>query len=303
MHLNKETETLISKGYDKAVADAIIALERMLDDEPELAAELDRAVELYSGAETLDIGGALAEMARLSKKYGKNEYSLDLLLILNSLPNLHKKYERNGIDDKIFLETMDDIRCKVNECVECKGVVGTFVAEWYDRFFKLTCFAYGRFQFEVVSYDRPDFTMSCGKTLKKGDVCVNMHIPSRGIPLTDEIRFDSYKKAYAHFAPLFPDGVVIFCCHSWLLYDKHLEFLPEKSNIRKFIRDFELVETGELDEFGDDWRVFGRYAGLPYNELPRDTALRAAYADWLTGGHKSGHGFGVFAFDGERIVR
>lgn len=303
MHINEEIIKLTENGYKKEVADGIFALEKMLDGEPELARELDGVVLRYAKEGTVDIGGALSEIAEISKKYNKNEYSLDLLLIINGLPYMHESFRAAGISDEVFYETMDDIRCKVNECVECKGVVGTFVADWYDRFFKTACFAFGRFQFEEMTYDRPDFRMSCGRVLTKGDKCINMHIPSRGIPLTDEIRLDSYRRAYRYFAPLFPDGLVIFCCHSWLLYEKHLEFLPEKSNIRKFIRDFELVENGELDEFGDGWRVFGRYAGLPASELPRDTSLRAAYADWLSSGHRSGHGFGVFAFDGEKIVK
>ena len=74
-------------------------------------------------------------------------------------------------------------------------------------------------------------------------------------------------------------------------------------NIRKFLRDFELVYSVETDNFDDIWRVFGRYSKLPYNELPRDTALRKAYAEWLCSGHKSGVGLGLFAFDGEKIIR
>ena len=72
--------------------------------------------------------------------------------------------------------------------------------------------------------------------------------------------------------------------------------------IRKFVSDFELIYSHETEEFDDIWRVFGRYAGLPYNELPRDTALRRAYAEWLCAGNKSGVGLGVFAFDGEKIL-
>ena len=37
-----------------------------------------------------------------------------------------------------------------------------------------------------------DFTTSCGHEIKSGDKYVNFHIPSSGVSLTDEIRFDSY---------------------------------------------------------------------------------------------------------------
>ena len=302
MHMNPQLETLLKNGYKKDAADGVAALELMLDREPELAAEMDETVRLYSGEGTLSMDEALERIARIAEKYGKNEYSLDLLLIVNSLPNLYGKYAENNIPDSVFYESMDDIRCKINECVECKGVVGTFVADWYDRFFKLTCFGLGRFQYEALTFNDPDFTLRCGRTVKTGDTYINMHIPSRGIPLTDEVRLDSYRKAYAFFAPLFPDGTVIFGCSSWLLYPAHLEFLPEDMNIRKFIGDFEMVRGGDTEDFHDRWRVFGRYADLPDEQLPRDTKLRAAYAERLCSGGRTGRGFGLFAFDGEKIL-
>ena len=302
MHGSKELDTLLKNGYDPAVADGIRGLERMLDENAELASELDALTEAFANRQEIPLGDALAGVKKISEKYGANEYSLDLLLIINGLPHMHKRFTDNGYPDSVFYETMDDIRCKVNECVECKGVVGTFVAGWYDRFFVPSCFGLGRFQYEVAVYGGDDFVMRSGKTLKKGDKYINMHIPSRGIPLTDDVRLASYRAAYPYFKRYFDDGIVIFGCHSWLLFPKHLEFLPPHLNIRKFIGDFELTGCEETEEFGDIWRVFGRYADLPYDKLPRDTALRKAYAEWLCSGHKTGYGSGVFEFDGEKIL-
>lgn len=303
-HWNSEVEQITSQSYAPEVVAGIHDLEDMLDNEPALAAAMDDVVLRYVVTETLSMTEALAEIKAISEQFGKNEYALDLLLILNSLPTLHDKYRNNGISDDIFYETLDDIRCKINECVENKGVVGTFVADWYDRFFKLTCFAYGRFQYEVMTYEGEDFILSCGRVLKKGDHYINMHIPSRGIPLTDEVRLASYRAAYPHFAPLFADGVVIFGCSSWLLYPRHREFLPEGMNILKFMGDFEMVTGQETpDDFHDRWRVFGRHAHLPDAQLPKDTTMRRAYAEWLQAGNPAGRGFGVFAFDGQSILR
>ena len=301
---NKELEYLLGKGYDPAVADGIRELQRKLEANDALYAAFLSVLNDFTAGRTAGMGEALDRLSALAEKYGViSEYGLHLLLVTNGLPYIHKVFAEKGMPDSVFYETMDDVRCKVNECVECKGEVGTFVAGWYDRFFYGACFAFGRFQYEKAAFGEDSFTLSCGKTLKKGDLFINMHIPSRGIPLTDEIRLASYRAAYEHYKRFFEDGIVIFGCHSWLLYDKHLEFLPEGMNIRKFVRDFELVYSVPTEEFGDIWRVFGRYAGLPYEELPRDTALRKAYAEWLCSGHKSGVGLGVFAFDGEKIVR
>ena len=82
---------------------------------------------------------------------------------------------------------------------------GTFVAGWNDGAFKMKRFAYGRFQYELCTYNwENDFVTSCGKVLKVGDTYVNFHIPSSGIPLTDEVRLASYKEAYKHYKHLSP---------------------------------------------------------------------------------------------------
>ena len=70
----------------------------------------------------------------------------------------------------------------------------------------------------------------------------------------------------------------------------------------RFMDDFEVIKGRDEAVFGDKWRVFGRYSDLPASQLPRDTSLRAAYADRLASGLPTGEGFGVFAFDGEKII-
>ena len=70
--------------------------------------------------------------------------------------------------------------------------------------------------------------------IKNPDKTLGFHIPSSGIPLTDEVRLDSYKKAYEFFKDYRrEDGLMIFECGSWLLWDGYKEFLPAKSNILK----------------------------------------------------------------------
>ena len=92
---------------------------------------------------------------------------------------------------------MADLRCKLIECIKCEEVPGTFVAGWYNGFFKLERFAYGRFQFEESDYGYDfDFVTKAGYRLTKGQPVIGFHIPSSGVPLTDEVRLDAYKKAY-----------------------------------------------------------------------------------------------------------
>ncbi len=246
----------------------------------------------------------LDKLSALAEKMGYSEYTLHFCFLLSLTEELKNKYLLLGIEEKIYYDTMADLKYKLMECIECEKVPGTFVAGWFNGFFRMSRVAYGRFQFEVCEYNNDEpFIMKCGKEIKKGDKYINFHIPSSGQPLTDDVRLDSYKKAYKYVNRFFDDKIVIFGCGSWLLYPRHREFLPEGMNILRFMDDFEIVEWKEREGFSNGWRVFGYVSDLPCEQLPRDTKLRAAYAQWLCDGNNGGDGFGLFAFDGNKILK
>ena len=112
-HWNAEIEQLTQSNYAPDVVQGIRNLEAMLDENEALAAVMDDIVFRYMVAETLPMADALTEIKGVAEQFGQNEFSLDLLLIVNSLPTLHQKYRERGIPDEIFYESMDDIRCKV----------------------------------------------------------------------------------------------------------------------------------------------------------------------------------------------
>ncbi|MCH5197342.1 MAG: DUF5596 domain-containing protein [Oscillospiraceae bacterium] len=303
LHYSEYVKNLM-KNYPEEAQKAFCGIEMRLDSEPEFAAAFDKLITDYMINEIIELDPALDALSELAEEKGINKYTLDFVYIMNCTELLYKKYAQKGIPEEVFTQTVDDLRCKLLECMECEGVPGTFVAGWNNGFLKLHRFAYGRFQYEVSRYNFDfDFITSSGKKLTKGDTFIAFHIPASGIPITDDIRLDSYKKAYPHYKDMFPDGNVVFGCSSWLLYPRHREFLPPHLNILKFMDDFEIVCWEEKKHFGNDWRIFGRYSDLPYDSLPKDTSLRKAYAEWLTAGNKAGDGFGVFVFDGEKIIR
>lgn len=294
------------KRYDypeEAIKEFTRLLQR-LDDEEKFGNEFDIFVNGYMYPEADGLREALDGVSALGVKYEENECTIEFVFLLLCAPILFERYAEKGIDEQIFWDSANDFRYKLVECIECEEVPGTFVAGWNDGFFKMGRFAYGRFQYELGTFDRDDYKFKCGKVLKRGDTYVNFHIPSSGVPLTDEVRLDSYKKAYPHYKHLFPDGLVVFGCHSWLLYPKHREFLPKNLNILRFMDDFEIIESDENEEgFSNGWRVFGKASDLPYDQLPQNTSLRKAYAQWLISGHKGGNGYGFIVFDGEKILK
>lgn len=294
--------------YPEIAVKEFTRVEKRLDDEPEFGEKMDKLVEEYMYPEADEIGPVLDKVTVLAEEYGENEYTLHFVFIMNCTPILRERYKEINMPDEIFWDTMADMKCKLMECIKCKEVPGTFVGGWYNGFFRLGRFAFGRFQFEHGTYtSETPFTLSCGRVISQGTPLVGFHIPSSGVPLTDEVRLASYKKAYAYYSQFkdkFPDGIVYFCVGSWLLYPKHREFLPKHLNILRFMDDFELVSWAENEEgFNNDWRVFDKYADLEPEKWPRDTSLRKAYAEWICSGHKGGDGYGIFAFDGEKILR
>ena len=292
-------------AYPADAAEALLRVEQRLDSDPVFAAKFDTLVHNYMVAAAIPLDVSLDALKTLAEEYEINVYTLHFVYIMNCTEILRARYAEQGIDEAVFWQGVDDLRCKLLECIEVKGVPGTFVAGWNNGFLKMTRFAYGRFQFEWSTYDRDfGFVMPSGRVVKKGDRYVNFHIPSSGVPLTDDVRIASYKEAYAHYKDAFGGQPVLFGCGSWLLYPRHREFLPPALNILRFMDDFEIVDwEEEKDGFHNDWRVFGRHTGTPWKDMPRDTSLRRAYADWLTAGNHAGHAFGLFEFDGERIVR
>ena len=241
----------------------------------------------------------------LSPKCGIHTYTLQMMFLLAATPELWERYKKEGIEEQIFWDSMLDLRAKLIECYNCKHIWGTFVTGWFGRFYEMTRFALGRFQFEENTFDRDgvgDYSKN-GYTLKKGEVCYGFHIPSHPVPLTDEVRMASYKKAYEFYKTRRGDNTPIFFnCSSWLLFKPYAEALPEKSNIRKFQSDFDIRTISYGDDFGDAWRVYDDKAELPVEDWPEDTSMRKSLKKYFLEGGRPGSGWGMIVFDGENIV-
>lgn len=246
----------------------------------------------------VSLNTAIEQLTAAAQKTGISEYTFHLMFLLSCTPFLFERYEEEGIAEEIFWNTVADLKYKLIECRNVKGVWGTFVANWNDGFFAMTRFALGRMQFERVPFMNEPFSKG-GITINSGDTVINMHIPSSGESFDKAARLDAYKRAFSFFGNGKPMG---FVCSSWLLYPGHVEFLSPKSNILDFMRDFEIIESKDKDEFSDAWRVFANHSEKPPEQWPQDTSLRKAFAQRILSGKKTGSGYGIFIFDGEKII-
>ncbi len=306
MYNNNFNKELMEKiGFP---ADAICCFTKLfekLDANEEWSRDMDFAIEKYYFPMAQNLDDALRRMNALAEKMQKPKETLHMAFLLCAAEQLLKNYREKGLSDELFYDHMVDLRCKLIECRECRGCWGTFVGGWFHGQYEMDRFQFDRFQFELRELDQKyDGTvLSNGRVLHTGDKYLNFHIPSMGVPLTDEIRMSSYAKAAEFYKDAFGDGPALFGCSSWLLYGKYLDILPEKSNMRKFILDFELIGQWEHEKFYDAWRVFDRFADLPADQWPRNTSMRRAFAEYVEAGNKTGGGFGVIQFENGKIIR
>ena len=294
VNTNKIREIMEHIGFPQ---EAVIAIGESIERLSESADFNSVADEFIAHPENID--DILKRLGLLSKQLGENGYTMNMCLLLCACPALRERYAERGIDEEIFWKSIEDLRWKLRECMDCKGVWGTFVPQWYKGFFEMTRFGLGRFQFERSCFYADEYE-KCGNVIRRGDAVINFHIPSSG-PLTVEKRMDSYKRAYEFFGGKNGEPMA-FVCDSWLLYEGHREFLPKNSNILGFMDDFDIIMSADKESFDDGWRVFGKCIDGPVDDLPEDTSIRRAFKQRLRQGKPTGYGYGVFFFNGEKIL-
>jgi hypothetical protein len=280
--------------YPPEAVDAYLATaERVVDN----ADFQDLMTAYIQGERTLT--DSIPLLASLADSLGINAYTLNAVYAIALSRHYLPDYIEQGYGDAMFYANMEDLLCKTYECIKSKGVPGTFVLGWYGMFYKLRLFTLGRFQYEPLPLEM-DATLPDGRVLKAGTPVYSIHIPSTGVPLTEDVCLESYKLAHAFFKP--EDGILIVHCRSWLLNPDHDIFLPEHSNIRRFSQSFEHYHFVSTGSFDDRYHVFGNTDDLEMADWPEQTSLQRAYKAWLMQGNLMKYGRGVLFFDGEKIL-
>jgi len=249
--------------------------------------------------QTKQIECTLENRKQISEKSGINLYTVNMLSIIVSSKWLFEDYKSKGISEDIFYDTMKDIKYKLIECKQVKGVYGTFVEGWYNSIFEGKVIQLGRFAYEKTTFGE-DTPLKLGDyVINKDDVAYSIHIPSSG-PMPLDVRLDSYKKAYEFFGKGKP---VVLMCRSWLIFSKNKEIFPPHLNLVSFGDDFRLLWDYADENYANCWRIFGvEYDGNPDN-LPYDNTPRRAMVDYLKKGGVPGGAKGVFVYDGQNIIK
>ena len=281
-------------GFD---AEAIDVLSNDLDtmlSNSEAKAIIEECVALYEENERRDYSEFFPKIDKAAELSGVHQYSAELLLFILFSKHLRELYRERGISDKIWFDSMCDLKWKLWECKAVKGMWGSFVAGWFHRFFDLTRFALGRLQFETGTVE--DDCIVNGKEIKKGMKALSIHIPRTLTPLTKESRLDAYRQAVEFYADEFKDQPIVFYCHSWLLSEEMLKILKDGSNIKSFIEDFVIVryEKGKMGEYPNAWRLFDMEYTGNIDDFPENSTLHRDYKKYLKNGGVMGCGIGYF---------
>lgn len=267
------TDFMQAFNYPEEARVALLKTYKVILNNEKANFSFEQSILLYESGSCLEYSLMMKHTARAAEISGEPKETVDLLMVLCLSEHMKELYRQRGLDMQIYHDSCLDFKSKLIECQQFKGLWGTFVTDWFGRFFNLTRFALGRLQFEIIPV--PAERTVGEYSIKVNDPTINIHIPGIG-PMKYEDCRQSFIQASKFFAPAFPDGVVSFRCGSWLLAPEHEEMLSPESNIRKFMSFFNIATFGRTVEH-DFWRIFGRDDIENISEWPVDNSLRRAY--------------------------
>ena len=282
-------EFLTQCGYGEADRKCLLDAYEAITAVPEACSLWEQAIFRYRDNISCDFHGIVDFADRAGMLADVHPYTAELLIFLCLTQYLREAYEKRGLDIRIFYDTVLDLKYKNEECKLVKGIVGSFVTEWFFKFFDMTRFALGRLQFQVI-----DFGYNYEKggiTLTPESKVIDVHIPRSLQPLDAKSCDEAFAMAKAFFTDEIGD-VCAFVCHSWLLYPEHEAILSHESNVYRFMKRFDVIRSGVSRGKGDLWRLFDTDEKDP-DKLPADTSMRRAYVNHLKNGGNVGWGFGV----------
>lgn len=157
-----------------------------------------------------------------------DDYEYNLLIFLYMCEELSLKYKENNIDDKILIDTMEDIVRWTITHYTMHEKLGLSEVLWLKRHINFKLFKLGRLQFCMEDE-------------------LTVHIPS-GEDLKREKCIHSFNLAIEFFNKYFKDyKYTKFVCNSWLLDDNLNKLLSENTNIIKFGKMFTKSKTEPCD--------------------------------------------------------
>ncbi len=210
-----------------------------------------------------------------------------LAVILKLAVDVKAKYDQAGIDEKIYYDTMSDIK------IWCEKIGNKGIIEygWLQNHVKFELFRLGRLQFQL--YECKNKTLLYKKLpFSYGDNLIYVHIPE-GEKLSVDKCNESFYIAKEFFAEFFPDyKYEYYFCESWLLFEGNRDFMKDDSNIVKFMNLFEHCYSVKIDVQAIE-RIYGKRKMFKRNYAENTDLQRRAKA-YMIQGKKLGIGIAVY---------
>ena len=209
-----------------------------------------------------------------------------LAVVLECLKHTKQEYDRIGIDEKVFYDTMSDIKiwCENN------GNEGLLNINWIKLHLSCQLFRLGRLQYQF--YICNNETLNYGLLpFEKGEKLIYVHIP-QGEKLVYSECVESLQSAIKFFKTYFPEYEYdFFFCESWLLYEDNWMFMERSSNILEFSTLFDVMYSVDDDKQAIE-RIFGKRRKMPAL-YPSKTSLQKNVKAHLKNGGRLGMGIGI----------
>ena len=208
-------------------------------------------------------------LAQLKEALGEDPGGMKRLCsMLRCAPRAKSGYDRLGIPEQIYTDTMAAFSRFVREHLESYGSYGFNRGFWTTRQVSGKLFRIGQLEYEL--------------TAPEGEPVISLHIPTDA-DLRPEVLRPSLRDGLREFCRIFPEYAdKKVYCHSWLLSAQLKDFLPEGSNILQFQQLFDIVPDTVP---GNDvllW-VF-KNPKLPREAYPENTSLQRKLKQFLLAG-------------------
>lgn len=255
----------------------------------DLAKKLRLSPKLINGLEKVDsVRVAILSEKCLSKGFyvlRRHSELMRLAVILRLAVRVKEKYDELGIDEKVYYDTMSDIRLWCTE----KGVRNY---GWLKNHVTFELFRLGRLQFQF--YECKTKALLYNKLpFKGGEKLIYIHIPA-GEKLEKEKCLASLCQAESFFSKYFPEySYKHYFCESWLLYEGNRDFMEEGSNILEFMALFDIRYSVKIDAQAIE-RIYGKRRFVK-STYPENTFLQRSAKAYMKRGGRLGAGVGVIA--------
>ncbi len=196
----------------------------------------------------------------------------------------YEEYIKRGIPEKIYVDSMKDIRIWANDYKKKHGVWGIDELDWLSESLDLKVIRLGRLQ-----YEKSKAKENLGPIVE-GEEFLSVHIPedSKLDPKDVENSLDLAREFYKD------QGIKYFYCKSWLLSLNLDRVLNKDSNIVKFRDKFTHIEMN-FDTPQPEERIFLK--ALEDKSLyPEETSLQKNAKKAILEGLNIGVGSGYIEF-------